>query len=260
MLIEGDEIMNNKSDFSLLQDAHLDSLISLAYKQNEEEEIQSILEEADQRQLSEEEEALSKQIYAHFLKKVEAEKRDEKRKNRVARWRKSAMRFVEVAACLVLILGILAPFAVANVASIRAKVMELLIHIEEDHADIDFVENTSLSFDVPANWTGIYFPSYIPEGMVVTEVDGLFAEIKYVDSNGRELTFEECTQDISVSLDSADADLSYEKIGSRDAFIIDKNGLLTIVWSTGDRYFILSTNMSKEEGIAVAESVQRIIK
>ena len=123
MLIEGDEIMNNKSDFSLLQDAHLDSLISLAYKQKEEEEIQSILEEADQRQLSEEEEALSKQIYAHFLKKVEAEKRDEKRKNRVARWRKSAMRFVEVAACLVLILGILAPFAVANVASIRAKVM-----------------------------------------------------------------------------------------------------------------------------------------
>ncbi|MGM9603342.1 MAG: hypothetical protein ACI3W5_17370 [Faecousia sp.] len=47
------------------------------------------------------------------------------------------------------------------------------------------LNNTSLSFDVPANWTGIYFPSYISEGMVVTEVDGLFAEIKYVDSKHR---------------------------------------------------------------------------
>ena len=93
--------MNNKSNFDLLQDAHLDNLISLAYKQNEDEEIQSILDEADQRQLSEEDEALSKQIYAHFLEKVEAEKRDEKRKNRAARWSKSMMRFVEVAACLV---------------------------------------------------------------------------------------------------------------------------------------------------------------
>ena len=90
--------MNNKSNFDLLQDAHLDNLISLAYKQNEDEEIQSILDEAE---LSEEEEALSKQIYAHFLEKVEAEKRDEKRKNRAARWSKSMMRFVEVAACLV---------------------------------------------------------------------------------------------------------------------------------------------------------------
>ncbi len=254
--------MNKQTNSMEFRNKHLDALLSITfkYKEEEERELKKILAEADQRKLTPEEEVFSQEIYAHFIKKIEDEEKKDSKRSRVDKRRRYILRFIEVAACFVLILGIMAPFALANVDFIRAKVMELLIRIEEDHTDIDFIENEDSSFEVPASWKGSYFPAYIPEGFDLSETSNFFNEVIFKDTAGRELHFGEYTEDEQISLDSERAELSYERINSMDAFIIEKGDFRTIVWNNDERYFIIYTNVPRELGLCVAESVQKIIK
>ena len=73
-------------------------------------------------------------------------------------------RLVLIGACVVLVIGIAAPIAIANIEAIRVRVMELLINIQDEYTEISMVENEEMAFDVPAAWRGEYYPSYIPDG------------------------------------------------------------------------------------------------
>jgi hypothetical protein len=241
---------------------HLDVLLSITfkYKEEEERELKKILAEADQRKLTPEEELFSQEIYAHFVKKIEDEEKKNIKSSRADKQRRYILRFIEVAACFIVVLGIMAPFALANVDFIRTKVMELLIRIEEDHTDIDFIENEDGSFEVPASWKGSYFPAYIPEGFNLSERSSFFNEVIFKDTAGRELHFGEYTENEQIALDSEHAELSHERINSMDAFIIEKGDSRTIVWNNDERYFIIYTNVPREVGLHVAESVRKIVK
>lgn len=48
--------------------------------------------------------------------------------------------------------------------------MKLLIRIDWDEGvmQMNLVEDEGAAFDVPADWPGEYFPSYLPEGLEVT--------------------------------------------------------------------------------------------
>ena len=94
-------------------------------------------------------------------------KRQVRRRSRSARLRRIVPRVVEIAACVVLAVAVATPFAIANVEFIRSAVMKLLIRIDWDDGvmQMNLVEDEGAAFNVPADWPGEYFPSYLPEGL-----------------------------------------------------------------------------------------------
>lgn len=255
----------NKLNFDSILDEHLDMLIKLAYKQAAALEAQEILEK-DLRELHPEEEETCRRAYVRFQQIVEARERAERRQMNIRRCRKWVSHFVGIAACIVLLLGIAAPIAIANVDVIRAKVLRLLINVRDEYTELSLIEDPDASFDVPAGWEGEYFPSYIPEGYVLYEVFHPMAKVYYVDEEDHFINFDECDANTYVNVDSEDAEISYDLVNGNTAMIIEKVyhdeekviDSKTVIWSNGYKYFIIDTELSVEETLKIAESVRRI--
>lgn len=247
----------NQLNYDEIKDQHLDTMIKLAFKHADALEAQEIMEECENAECPVDEKRV-KATYDMFLDKLAKQEAQERKKSRIVQFRRSIPRVIQIAACLVLVLGIATPFAVANVEAIRVKVMELLISIQEDHTELNFVENDDKAFYIPAGWSGSYYPSYIPDGFVMTEMSELYCDVTYINEDGAKIYFSEYLQDDLVDINSEDAALSYAAINGENAFIIERDNLVIVAWASEDRFFVIEAETSKEEALVVAEGVRRI--
>ena len=167
-------------------------------------------------------------------------------------------RTISVAASLVILLAIATPFAVANISSIRVKVLQMLIRIEEDHAKLSLVEDEDASFDVPSGWQGDYYPTYIPDGYGVSNVIPYYATVEFSNTEGNVLTFNECSESDQYNIDSENALMSYEFINGQQVFTVESTYTTSVAWSNGRKLFVVDGAMAKDELLKIAESVQLI--
>ena len=248
---------DKKTNYDEIQDEYLDSLIRLAYKNAEALEAQRLMEEDDN--ASEPVSADDKEaVFQMFLDKMEQLEGREQRKARVIPWKKVLPRLVNIAACIVMLLGIAAPFAIAYVEPIRIKVMQLLIEIKDDHTDLIFVENTDAEFYVPEGYMGRYYPTYIPEGFELTDVSVLFYDTTYQNKAGAKIYYSECTEDDEIDINTEGAILSHATVNGAEAFVAEQETYVIITWALEDRYFVIIADTSLDEALKVARSVRRI--
>ena len=106
-------------------DLHLDMMIRLAFDVEDNAEVMRILNEPDP-VLSLEEKAFADDVFAKALAASEKRVKLENRKRRAKAVRKSLIRAAEAAACIILIIGIAMPIAIAHSPAFRAKVMQLI--------------------------------------------------------------------------------------------------------------------------------------
>ncbi len=246
----------NSYNYDEILEHHLDTMIRLAFMQNEALEVEAILREVECEGL-ENIQADRDSAYQLFLNKLEKQIHADRiiRKNKTRG--KTISRIIQIAACIVLAIGIATPIAIANVESIRVKVMELLIDIQEDHAELRLIENNDIVFFVPAEWQGEYYPSYIPGGFVLEEVGTLYTFARYSDKDGRIIRFTEYTSDDLVNVDSEDASTFYIEVNGEPALMFEKDDRRVITWGDGNKYFVLIADVPTEEALAIAESVRR---
>ena len=115
--------------------------------------------------------------------------------------------------------------------------------------------------EVPAEWGGEYYPSYIPEGYEFDEVIGgtLVRNVYYQSLHGDLLLFSEYGDTSSTRLDTENADVKFVMINGNPGMLVEKNGRSTVTWSENDRYFVLSAdNMSGDSVMIIADSIVRI--
>ena len=74
-----------------------------------------------------------------MMVQIDQEERTVRRRNKIAHMKRMVPRLIEVAACIVLIIGIAAPFAIANVESIRSAVMKMLIRIDWEKGEMQML-------------------------------------------------------------------------------------------------------------------------
>lgn len=247
----------NLLNYDEIRDQHLDTMLKLAFKHADALEAQDIMEESDTAECPVSEER-AEATYKMFLDKLAKQEGEEKRNARIVQLRRSIPRIIQIAACLVLVMGIVTPFAVANVESIRVKVMELLISIQEDHTELSFVENESAAFDVPADWQGTYYPAYIPEEFSLVELGRINSYLRYENEQGTYIDFTEYSADDSVDINSENAELSYTTIHGTNAFVIEREDGIIVTWGMEDKFFVLISNTTKDATLEIAQNVQRI--
>ena len=122
---------------------------------------------------------------------------------------------------------------------------------------LKLIEDEGASWDVPAEWRGEYYPSYISEGYVLTEIDPMVNKVIYNNTSGDILSFGEYSEDEEISLDSENATISYATVNGNNTLIIEKDDT-TITWSNGEKYFIVRSKLSRNETLKISASVRRI--
>lgn len=247
----------NQQNFDEIQDQHLDAMLKLAFKQADALETQRILEKCEQTGCEVDEKSAAA-AYDRFLDKLAGQEKQQRKQACTVKFRRGASRFIQAAACIVVILAIAAPVALANVEAIRVKVMQLLIDIQEDHTELSFVEDENAEFYVPENWKGRYYPSYIPEGFSLTEQSVLARWVRYQDKMGVDIMFSEYDENDAVNVNSENAELSYVEINGRNVFVIERDDMTIATWALEDRYFVVETGLSKEEALNIVRNVKRI--
>lgn len=239
-----------------IREQHIDQLVRLAYLYEEALEAEEFIEGSD-RTPSAGERSGCEALYARFEEKWRREKARARRLRLLRAGRRIGGRAVQIAACLVLLLGIATPIAIANVESVRAKVLSFLIQVKGEYTELSLQESDT--FDVPPEWLGNYFPSHIPEGYYIRGMSRYMPYIEYENSDGDWISFDECNADSCTNIDSEDAALSYEMVNGTLAFVVEKD-VNIVTWSNDDRYFIVMSTESKDQALEIARSVKKIIK
>lgn len=253
--------------FDEIQQEHLDMLLRLAFQQEQLIEAQEIVKQCEH-ETAAEDETLKRATLCSAYKKLDQQAADEKR----LKWKQQLHRFlprlIEVAACIVLVLGIAVPIAIANVESIRAKVMQLLIEIDDQagEANIHFDEDPQAGFDVPVEWTGTYYPAYIPSGMGIVQCEAEGSPlVEYASAQGQQLLFSEYDQSTSMTAGTEGATISYLPVSGGVAFVAEgmDEGVsyVRVLWANDSNWFSLDAyNLSRDETLKVASSVKKIIR
>ena len=238
-------------------DMHLDYMLRLAFMY-EDVLMANEAEKARRREYTEEEKAMFRAAYVRAKEKYRQEEKRRAREKRNRVIREHVKKAMKVAAGILVIISLIAPFAIANVEYIRVRVMKLLIEIQEDHTDISIQEDEEASFDVPAEWRGEYFPSYIPEGYRVSMIYKIYNHIEYKNQEGDKISFIEYTEDTQIGADTEDAEISYSQINGNTAIVVYKEDW-QIIWTNGDRFFTVRAN-NRNTAERIARSVRRVNK
>ena len=249
----------NKSEYQddqKLRAKYQKVLISKAMREIRDEEADSLLEcsPEDQR-------------YLEFLE-ANREKRLKKMMRRL-RWislKKQfftvvprTMRFA-VAALGILCIGLTTAFA--SNETFRVRVFSMFAEDHGQYTAIGLREDEQKAFDVPNGWEGMYYPTYIPDGFEVINVENLSEQIfliSFENKNNEYLTFEEMTEDAESNIDTENAQVYYTKIHGNTALVSVKADLTIVSWNEQNRILsVVFDGEVEEDALKVAKSVTRI--
>lgn len=249
----------NKSEYQddqKLRAEYQKVLISKAMREIRDEEADSLLESSPE-----------DQRYLEFLE-TSREKRMKKMVRRL-RWislKKQfftvvprTMRFA-VAALGILCIGLTTAFASSE--TFRVRVFSMFAEDHGQYTAIGLREDEQKTFDVPNGWEGMYYPTYIPDGFEVINVENLSEQIfliSFENKNNEYLTFEEMTEDAESNIDTENAQVYYTKIHGNTALVSVKADLTIVSWNEQNRILsVVFDGEMEEDALKVAKSVTRI--
>lgn len=249
----------NKSEYQddqKLRAEYQKVLISKAMREIRDEEADSLLESSPE-----------DQRYLEFLE-TSREKRMEKMMRRL-RWislKKQfftvvprTMRFA-VAALGILCIGLTTAFASSE--TFRVRVFSMFAEDHGQYTAIGLREDEQKAFDVPNGWEGMYYPTYIPDGFEVINVENLSEQIfliSFENKNNEYLTFEEMTEDAESNIDTENAQVYYTEIHGNTALVSVKADLTIVSWNEQNRILsVVFDGEVEEDALKVAKSVTRI--
>lgn len=249
----------NKSEYQddqKLKAEYQKVLISKAMREIRDEEADSLLESSPE-----------DQRYLEFLE-TSREKRMKKMVRRL-RWislKKQfftvvprTMRFA-VAALGILCIGLTTAFASSE--TFRVRVFSMFAEDHGQYTAIGLREDEQNAFDVPNGWEGMYYPTYIPDGFEVINVENLSEQIfliSFENKNNEYLTFEEMTEDAESNIDTENAQVYYTEIHGNTALVSVKADLTIVSWNEQNRILsVVFDGEVEEDALKVAKSVTRI--
>ena len=257
----------NDQDFEKdLQDQHLDMMIRLALLHDEQEKIKDLSYSADPEETQEMRHSADR-AYFKALQKAEAVEATLKKEKIRGRLHRSAGMVVRVAASIALVVVVGTSIAIATSATFRSKVMKLIMEIDEEQQEANFLfsEDETESFEVPDGWKGEYYPSYFPGEMQIEYMSVLGTDIE-LSSDNTKVIFSELKEGTAIVAGTERAQV--EDIILSDgsmAHVIEEDPVdhhsISVTWAIDDRWFDLSTyGLSKDQALCIVESVKKIIR
>ena len=144
--------------------------------------------------------------------------------------------------------------------ALRVQVMRLLYQVTPEYTQVSFVPDEAASFDVPVEWTGLYYPAYIPEGYEFYGVGGSSSmpKVLFNASEDRFLRFSEYSLEAESNINSEGYTVEEADINGAKGVLSWKDGHTILVWPVSDRFFILDITAAADTAMEIARSVTRV--
>ncbi len=175
---------------------------------------------------------------------------------------KTLPRAGQIAAIIIAVIALCGGVAMAASDTFRVQVMRLLLEPTDEYVRLSLVEDEQASFDVPAEWTGRNYPSYIPEHLSLRGISALpgMPAAEYMDTATDKITlrFSELSGGV-INIDNEGAVVNQVAINGHDAQLMKKDSIISLYWSDGQSYFLVTAiGMDEEMTMKIGKSVRRI--
>lgn len=176
---------------------------------------------------------------------------------------KTIPKLAQIAAIIIAVVALAGSVAIATSHTVRVHIMKLLYHMEEEYTTLQMVEDESASFDVPAEWQGTSYLSYIPDNYSIFNIqsyaDCYVVEYQNTMSNEVTLKFAELGTDIETNVDTQGAVTKEVNINGYVGMLYSKESTHSLFWCNDTKYFLLSvTDSSVHELLSIAKGVKKI--
>lgn len=169
---------------------------------------------------------------------------------------------IRVAAAALALLFIGIGTAMALSAQVRITVLRLLWRVTPQYTEIRLAPDEAAAFDVPADWPGEYYPSFIPEGYRLYGVSGgdSLPIATYTNPSDPEklLLFSESSPSAVSRIDTEGYTMEQISLHGVSALLAYKPGHSWVVWPQANKAFSVSVTEDQQTALKIAESVTRI--
>lgn len=162
---------------------------------------------------------------------------------------------IRVLAVALLLVIVSVGSAFATVHMIQIGLLKLDVQTYQERTSYG-LQPSGETLDVPAEWEGSFYPTYIPEGFALHDCVSMEAE--YRTAKNETLTFGEYAYGARVSLDTENASVSTVQVNGAEATLVEKNDWVAVVWNANNRLFVVDMDGNTEEVLKVAASVTMI--
>ncbi|PKM57967.1 MAG: hypothetical protein CVU98_03300 [Firmicutes bacterium HGW-Firmicutes-3] len=194
-----------------------------------------------------------KELDSWFNDYLEKSKKAEMRNKRIIFIKRLAKRV----AMVTLVLGIGLTVMTFSVDAFRIKFLNLVTDVTQRYTGFQVVEiEDHEAINIPADWNNYYLLDYVTNGYSFDRIQE-FGENKivfYQNSQGDEIQFSQFPNNNSFQVDTENAVTTEIIINGNKGTLVEKNGLLTLIWYNANHAFYLMGNIDKEEIIKMAES------
>lgn len=254
-----------KTEQKKREEQYLDSLIRLSVDLEKAEQMQSKITGEEDAPVAQE------QVHAAWTKAMQKREAEKKQRweecRRTAGWLMKGM--ARVAACILAVIVVGVPIAVASSATVRGQLMQMLIEIDEKQEEIrfHFVKEKQENAVVPEGWIGEYYPTVVPAGMKVVRVgeNSPFVEYEQEKDSRIRWGFTEMEEATVMTMSSKGAIMYEGEINGFQACIVEgyseasDTKWIKIIWCNDDKYFLVYGNgLEMEEIKKIAEKVKKI--
>lgn len=172
------------------------------------------------------------------------------------------LRAAQVAAVWIAVLALAGGVAIAASSTVRVYLTKLLVEVTPQYTSLTMAKDTDHYVDVPAEWQGEYYPSIIPEGLVIGQLDSDETEssVTYVFPGEAlwQIVYEEMKGG-GANVDIEGAVITPVKVLGYDGTMSTKGEIVSIYWFDGNKLFFLDVRgHSEDEALAMANSLKKI--
>ncbi|MDO4388350.1 MAG: DUF4367 domain-containing protein [Eubacteriales bacterium] len=161
-------------------------------------------------------------------------------------------RAAGIAVCLMLTLFLALGVAVASSKTVRVSLTKYVMNVGRDFASFRF-EETGKYVDVPVEWEGQYYPSYLPEGSELQSVD--WCSVTYTYPDGNTLEFSEMDNHTTANYNTENTTVETINIHGQEGLLMKDSSRITVIWSEGSHMFSVDYTGGITETLKIAESV-----
>lgn len=191
--------------------------------------------------------------FANFHKQELKYRRKSVRKNKV-------LSILKRAAVVILVIIAINYILVASVEAYRIKFLNTIVKIKEKFTQIDVIYDKTDEKNIPDEWEGRYYPSYIPEGYALTDkfVHEETSTLFYSNNYGDDIIIKQIKNDVSLRIDTESKEAVTVTVGmDKNALYLKKDISSSLIWRWEDTMFtLISDKLDLDILIKIAESVK----
>lgn len=186
----------------------------------------------------------------------------ERKENLNILW-KYSKKLVQFAAMVVFVAIISLSSVVVAFADVREAVVDIIYHLvyeeNERYTQVGIGESTGFIDPEIYDWEGAYAPTYMPEEYILKEKNKMPNRKTVTYTYGEKYVAISQSIDGVFQIDTEGATVNKKiLINDSEAFYVEKNNFVFLVWNMGDTFFFLRGTIDPIDAIKIAESIKLI--